>query len=113
MQYELYSMDKCENIDTYFYHLSTNSIKTVFFYIYRVDTEKKYIIVDNYSDNPLNYRMLKLGNTLNETKYKDMLFECKKVKYIDILIEQNYSIDEIDRMCISAAQKETDYLLKK
>ena len=49
MQYELYSMDKCENYEVFFYHLSTNSIKAVFFYIYQVDTEKKYIIVDNYS----------------------------------------------------------------
>ncbi len=113
MQYELYSMDKCGNCEVFFYHLSTNSIKAVFFYIYQVDAEKKYIIVDNYSDSPLNYRMLKLEKPLNKAEYKKFLFECKKVKYIDILFEQNYSIEETDKLYLALAQKETDLLLNE
>lgn len=111
MQYELYSIDKCKNDDIYFYHLSTNSIKTIFFYIHQADTKKNFIIVDNYSDNPLNYRMLKLEKTLDKTDYENMLFECKKVKYMDIFIDQNLTIDTIDYLSVSSARKETDFLL--
>ncbi len=112
MQYELYSMNKCGNEEIYFYHLSTNSIKTIFFYIQQIDTNKKYIIVDNYADNPLNYRMLRLEKAINKAEYEEILFECKKVKYIDIFIDQNYSIDEIYDLCLASARKETAFLLK-
>lgn len=111
MQYELYSIDKCKNDDIYFYHLSTNSIKTIFFYIHQADTKKNYIIVDNYSDNPLNYIMLKIEKTLNKIDYEKMLFECKKVKYMDIFIDQNLTIDKIDYLSVLSARKETDFLL--
>ena len=112
MQYELYSKDKCGKDEMYFYHLSTNSIKTIFFYIHQIDTNKQYIIVDNYADKPLNYRMLGLKRILNNAEYEEMLFECKKVKYINIFIDQNYTIDEIYDLCLASARKETDFLLK-
>ena len=112
MQYELYSIEKCDNKDLFFHRLSTDDVTTVFFYINQVDNNKKYIIIDNYGKSPLNYSMLGLKKSLNETEYKTMLLECKLTKYIDIFIDQKYNIDEICVLSLSAAKKETDFLLK-
>lgn len=111
MQYELYSIDKCKGNDVYFYHLSTNNISTVFFYIHQVKPHKKYIIIDNYSNAPLDYIKLTLKKPLNKNEYEKMLFECKKAKYTDIYIDQNLSIDDIYNLSLSSAKTEIDFLL--
>ncbi len=113
MQYELYSTDKSENGYVYFYHLSTNNITTLFFYIYQIKIDKKYIIVNNYSDTPLDYKRLRLKKPLNKIEYEKMLFECKKAKYMDIYIDQKLSIDDIYKLSLSSAKTETDFLLNE
>lgn len=113
MQYELYSIEKCGKDEVYYYHLSTDNIKTVFFYINQVDNDKKYILIDNYSNSPLDFRMSGLDKSLNKDEYEEMLLECKKVKYIEIFTELNYSIDEMTDLYLYSAKKETDFILNE
>lgn len=111
MQYELYSIEKCENKELYFYRLSTDDKIAINFYVNQIEDNKKYIIIDNYSIRILDNRFSKNKKELDFKEYEEIIFECKMVKYIDIFSGQNYDSNEIYNLSLSAAKRETDFLL--
>lgn len=111
MQYELYLIEKCENKELYFYRLSTDDIIAINFYVNQIEDNKKYIIIDNYSIRILDNRFSKSSEKLNLKYYEEIIFECKMVKYIDIFSGQHYNSNEIYDLSLSAAKRETDFLL--
>lgn len=106
MQYELYSKNE---EDIFCYHITTNDIKTILFYIFNDDDKSNYIIIDNYDVKPINYRLLGFKQKPTEEEHRKMIFECKQVKYIDFYFEQGMAKEKISQLSIKSAKQETDF----
>ena len=77
MQYELYSKDEQNN---FYYHIATNSIKTILFYIFENDNGHNFIIIDNYDTQPINYRLLGFKQVPTVSELRNIIYECKLLK---------------------------------
>ncbi len=107
MQFELYSKESQNN--GYSYHLATNDVDTVLFYILGDELEREFLIIDNYEILPIDYRLLGLKQKPTLSEHRKIVLECKIAKYIDYYIEQGISIEEINDLSISSAEKETEF----
>ena len=110
MQYELYSKDKQDFI---YYHVTTDNIKTILFYIFNDDSNHSYIIIDNYVVNPINYRRLGFDDMPTEREHRDLIFNCKQNKHIDFYIEQGVPQEKILDLAYQSAKEETDFYFMK
>ena len=106
MQYELYSKDKQNFL---YYHMTTDNIKTILFYMFNDNSNHDYIIVDNYEIIPINYRLLGFKEMPTEDEHRKLIFECKQNKYIDFYIEQGIAQEKIPDLAIKSAKEETDF----
>ena len=105
MQYELYSKDEQGFL---YYHITTDNIKTVLFYMFNDDSNHNFIIIDNYDVYPMNYRLLGFKEMPTEDEHKKLIFECKQNKYIDLYFEQGIDAEKIADLAIQSAQDETN-----
>ena len=106
MQYELYSRDEHQSV---YYHITTNDIKTILFYMLNNDSNHNYIIIDNYEVFPINYRLLGFKKMPTEDEHRKLVFECKQNKYVDFYIEQGAEQENIPNLAIKSAKDETDF----
>lgn len=106
MQYELYSKDEKNFL---YYHITTNSIKIILFYMFNDDSNHDYIIIDNYDAYPMNYRLLGFKKKPTEKEHRKLIFECKQNKYIDLYTEQGVETEKIVDLAVQSAKDETDF----
>lgn len=111
MQYELYSKD-FQN-DNYSYHLTTNDMDTILYYIFKDKTNENFIVIDNYAIMPINFSLLGFERMPTLQEHRKIIFECKLSKCMDYYIEQGLSVEEINDILISSAEKETDFYFKR
>lgn len=111
MQYELYSKDFL-NIG-YSYHLSTNDMDMVLYYISKDKMNKNFIVIDNYDIMPINFSLLGFEQMPILQEHRKIILECKFSKHVDCCIEQGMPIEEINDKAINFAEKETDFYFKR
>lgn len=106
MQYELYSRDEQNDL---YYHITTNDIKTILFYMFNDDCNHQFIIIDNYDVSPINYRILGFKEKPTQEEHEQLIFECKQQKYIDFYMEQGFEKEKICNLAINSAKEETNF----
>lgn len=92
MQYELYEQIFDNDNKILFYKLETNNLKAISVYMEQnaLDSNSKYIIINNKPSNPIDYSKLGFIRPPTESEHYDIVFECKLAK------EYYYQLKEDD-----------------
>lgn len=82
MQYELYEQILDNKKKILFYRLETNNLKAISIYMEQneLDSNSKYIIINNHPSNPINYLQLGFIYPPTKSEHYDIVFECKLAK---------------------------------
>lgn len=82
MRYELYTKVTAYNEYAYVYNISSNDVKIVFNFmeLYPLSKHSKYIIIDNFTQNPVNYYHLGLESPPSSKEHYKIIYECKLAK---------------------------------
>ena len=97
----------------YSYHLSTNDIKTILYYMLNDKTKPKFIIIDNYELTPINFHLLGLNTAPTPEEHRNLIFSCKFEKFLDCYFEQGYSPEKIIDLAEKNAKQETDFYFQR
>ena len=93
MRYELYKQIKYNSDSIIFYITESDRLNFLLSYIENVplDTSENYMVVDNDSPNPVNYRQLNLSSPPDENEHYQIIHECKLAKeYYRQIKEDDY-----------------------
>ena len=82
MRYELYKQISWEDDSIIFYVVECHNLKTLLTYIenYPLNSNENYLIIDNDSPNPINYKQLNLSSPPTENEHYKIIYECKLAK---------------------------------
>ncbi len=82
MRYELYKQINHSSDSIVFYIIESSQLSCLLNYIENIslNSAENYIIVDNDSPNPVNYRQLNLSSPPIETEHYKIIYECKLAK---------------------------------
>ena len=93
MRYELYKQINHNSDSIIFYITESNRLSFLLSYIENapLDSTENYMIIDNDSPNPVNYRQLKLSSPPVENEHYQIIYECKLAKeYYRQIKEDDY-----------------------
>ena len=79
MRYELYKQSHWKDNSIIFYVIESNRLEPLLAYIenFPLDNTEKYLILDNDSPYPINYRQLQLSSPPTENEHYQIIYECK------------------------------------
>lgn len=82
MRYELYKQISWEDDSIIFYINECHYLKTLLTYIesFPLNSNENYLIIDNDSPNPINYKQLNLSSPPTENEHYKIIYECKLAK---------------------------------
>lgn len=91
MRYELYKQINHNTGSIIFYITESNRLSVLLNYIENVplDSVENYMIIDNDSPNPVNYRQLNLSSPPIENEHYQIIYECKLAKEYYRQIKEN------------------------
>lgn len=93
MRYELYKQINHNSDSIIFYITESNRLSFLLSYIENapLDSTENYMIIDNDSPNPVNYRQLNLSSPPAENEHYQIIYECKLAKeYYRQIKEDDY-----------------------
>lgn len=100
MRYELYKQITHNGDSVVFYVIESNHLQSILTYIedFSLNHTVKYLIIDNETSNPINYKQLGFNSPPTEKEHYRTIYECKLAKeYYHQIIESednnNFSLN--------------------
>ncbi len=124
MQYELYEQIICNKNSVILFRFESNNMFSVSSYIdnFPVDSNSKYIILNNSPTSPINFLQLGFDNPPTEKELYDIIFDCKLAKeqhrqikesYFDECYLNNELTMKISNSIFSVAKLQTELYFEK
>lgn len=82
MQYELYKQITYNNDSIVLFIIENNNLQSIMTYIenFPLNDTENYLIIDNNSANPINYRQLGFSSPPTKREHYKTIYECKLAK---------------------------------
>ncbi len=124
MQYELYKQVTCNKNRIILFCIESNNMFSISSYMesFPVDSNSKYIILNNHPTSQINYLQLGFDSPPTEKELYDIIFDCKLAKeqhrqikesYFDECYLNNELTMKISNSIFSVAKLQTEIYFEK